>query len=828
MVALELHDIQGNILRGYGFGEACYMFFEVPDAESGRSFLAELVVSVQNGAEWESPPETATNIAVTYAGLRALGVGGAVLDELPAAFCEPIRERAAQLLDDTGPSAPEHWDPGLGTERTHILVTVNGRKIGSEAYRAETTRVRACAVRHGLEIVHKQPATALDNRREHFGWADGFGQPSVAGTTWGKKGDGMPLPDGTWRDVKAGEFVLGYADEDHQTVSGHAASMLRNGTYMVYRKLYQNVAAFRKQLYDDAQKYGMSLSDQPPLDPDQLYELMAAKVVGRWRDGMPIAQVQRRADHVSRKLGARALPEPSNNFRYYTEDSLGLKCPLGAHIRRTNPRDALGWNGDGRMALRHRIIRRGMPYGKFLEGPKDNDQDHGLQDDGEDRGLIFVCFQADFERQFEVVQRLWCNDGNAFGLGNDKDYLLGDPTWAPPVEEDSPPIPLPDGRLSTCRVTIQGKPPHFVKGQAPVVLTRGCEYLLMPGIEALRGLANGRWAAPGEAPPPGEHAAIERVVSLTKEKYERDNPPTGGLARRDQHAKAHGCVRAELVVASDVPAALRHGIFREPGTYPAWIRFSSSAPTPKPDSKRDAHGMAVKVMDVQGADGGRTTQDFVLANAKVFFCRNAKDYVELATRASEGKFLRFFLGWNPTKWRLRELVNMLVATQKKVDNPLQIQYWSQTPSALGPHAVKYSARPRSGAKDHCPAPEGADYLEDAMKRQLATGECRFDFMVQVQADPTTMPVEDPTIPWKERRSPFQTVATLRIPSQDFTSDAQKAFAENLTFTPWRGLAEHRPLGGINRVRRAVYAAISEMRHERNGVPEHEPAGDEVP
>lgn len=492
MVALELVDIQGNILRGYGFAQAAYLFFEVPDVASGRAFLGDLVDGVQNAALWGTEkPNTTTNIAVTYAGLRALGVAGTVLDALPPAFRQPIRERAVELLDDTGPSAPKHWVENLGTERSHILVTVHGRKDSEEEFGSTVTNIRGVAEARGVEVIHEQPACELENRREHFGWADGFSQPGVEGTPEpSSPGDGTPKADGTWRDLKAGEFVLGYPDEDGPAIGGAADRLLRNGTYMVYRKLYQDVARFRKQLYDDAQRYGASLSDQPALDPDQLYELMAAKVVGRWRDGEPIELHPRRADDQSRGLGDRAVDHPSNNFRYLPADDNGFTCPTGAHIRRTNPRDALGWEGDGRMALRHRIIRRGMPYGPFLPVRK-GEEDDGLSDDHKDRGLIFICFNASLDRQFETIQRTWCNDGNAFRLGNDKDYLLGDTARAVPALVEGAPDPAPDGRVSTGRVTIPGRPPHFVHAETPVVLTRGCEYLLMPGISALRALADG-------------------------------------------------------------------------------------------------------------------------------------------------------------------------------------------------------------------------------------------------------------------------------------------------------------------------------------------------
>jgi hypothetical protein len=329
-----------------------------------------------------------------------------------------------------------------------------------------------------------------------------------------------------------------------------------------------------------------------------------------------------------------------------------------------------------------------------------------------------------------------------------------------------------------------------------------------------------------ESVPPGEEAALARVVELTREKFERDYANVRP-ALRDQHPKSHGCVRAQFVVGSDVPPELRYGIFAEPRMYSAWIRFSSSSAQPRPDSKRDAHGMSIKVMDVQGekvlrSERDEATQDFIVANSPVFFCRNASDYVVLASRMLEGKLLKFFFGADPRDWRVHEFVNMVIATQQKVVNPLQVRYWSQTPFALGPHAVKYSAQPHGTRKDRKPISDGSDYLEDAMAGQLASGEASFDFTVQLQTDPREMPVEDPTIRWKERASPFRTVATIRIPSQEFTSAARKDFAEGLSFTPWHSLALHRPLGGINRVRGAVYEAISKLRHEMNGVPRREP------
>jgi Dyp-type peroxidase family len=210
---------------------------------------------------------------------------------------------------------------------------------------------------------------------------------------------------------------------------------------MVWRKLRQDVGGFRAQLAEQARR----------LELDE--ELVAAKLVGRWRDGSPLAL---RPDGPDPELGNDKLR--ANDFRY-GDDKLGLRCPRGAHVRRANPRDALGW--EGRLTARHRILRRGMPYGPALPD--------GAADDGEARGLLFICLQASIARQFEIVQSQWCNDGNAFGLGREADPLTG-----------------PAG--GEVRHIIEGDPPHVVSPLRSYVECRGGEYLVVPAISALRAL----------------------------------------------------------------------------------------------------------------------------------------------------------------------------------------------------------------------------------------------------------------------------------------------------------------------------------------------------
>ena len=331
-----------------------------------------------------------------------------------------------------------------------------------------------------------------------------------------------------------------------------------------------------------------------------------------------------------------------------------------------------------------------------------------------------------------------------------------------------------------------------------------------------------------EYAPPDEAADIVATVAAMVGQFEKDFPPgCPGPVRRDQHPKAHGCVRAVFTVADNLPEELRHGLFHAPRSYDAWVRFSSSSPLMASDTKRDAHGMAIKLLGVsspKALDDERDaeTQDFILANSDAFFVRSAKDYAAFAQAFTGGRLLSFFFGLHPLHCRLRELSNMLMAVGKRIANPLQTRYWSQTPYRLGPHAVKYSARPVSPDSDPVPDAPGPDFLRQAMAATLSREEAMFGFMVQVQTDPIRMPVEDATVVWDERVSPFRCVATLRIPVQDCDTPERCAFAENLSFNPWHSLLEHRPLGSMNRVRRQVYEAISGIRHSRNGVPDNEP------
>jgi Dyp-type peroxidase family len=463
VTALERDDIQGNVVRGYGYPFARYLFARVREdagaAEAARRWLAAQADPVTSDADWGTRPRLVGNLALSFAGLTALRLPGWLLRSFPQDFRDGMAARAARI-GDAGAAAPDSWDEGLRAGDIHVLVTLSGRE--ERALASAAARVRGEMARNGFAPGLEREAAVLGDSREHFGFTDGFGQPAIAGVVrHGVAGQGVPVrrrpwhrfrsdivPSAAdrrlaWRALRPGEFVLGYEDEDLGRPPAPAPPLHRNGTFMVWRKLRQDVAGFRAWLDEVAEETGL------PAD------LVAAKVFGRWPDGSPLVL---RPAHGDPGLGNDR--ERVNDFGY-ARDPEGLACPRGAHVRRANPRDAL--RAGGRLTARHRILRRGMPYGTPLAP--------GAPDDGADRGLVFVALQASIERQFEIVQARWLNDGDPFGLGRAPDPVVG----------------AVDGHGT--RVTFGGSPPCYARSMRSFVTARGGEYLFVPGISGLRALA---------------------------------------------------------------------------------------------------------------------------------------------------------------------------------------------------------------------------------------------------------------------------------------------------------------------------------------------------
>jgi hypothetical protein len=318
-----------------------------------------------------------------------------------------------------------------------------------------------------------------------------------------------------------------------------------------------------------------------------------------------------------------------------------------------------------------------------------------------------------------------------------------------------------------------------------------------------------------------DHAA----QSITEDVKKSAEPGLHG-----QHPKSHGLVWAEFTVEPNLPEDLKVGVFKQPGrTFPAWIRFSNARG--KDDTKNGLHGMAIKLMDVEGEkvlpdEKDAKTQDFILVDHPVFFLRNAQDSANFfnALAESDGQpplKQFFFAGVNPLKWHPREFRILLAMQNKKIESPLLTQYWSGTPYQLGASAIKFSANP-TGSQPELSISKTENYLHTAMVEQLKTQDASFDFLVQRQTDPAKMPIDDATVEWSEKESPFQKVATIKIPRQVFDSSEQETFGENLSFNPWHSLPEHAPLGSVNQARKTIYQSLSEQRHQFRKVAVQEP------
>lgn len=512
---VEAGEVQGNVLYAYGvdFRYARYVLLRITDRAGARARLRDWLRQVTFGGRPRKPPpfapydpddETAfvpealrnqphLNIAFTFTGLEALGVPADLLYAFPKDFRDGARLRS-EANGDRGASAVDQWIDDLGTG--HLLLVIHAN---SQERRDQFVGQLLSGTAGYMTTLHDRPAALLDASRadgtvaaaaepdektsscgssfdrEHFGFADGCSQPAIEGTSPGPDpaGDGVysisrnrwwrpfqwlelliedlglrPVSR-RWRPIRAGEFLLGYGNEDGDLPEGPPAPLGPNGTFMVYRPMQQHVAAFDSFINAEAGRLNLNA------------DLLRSKVVGRWPDGTPLTLSPERPDPLIADNRRRA-----NDFLYqeqrhgYHGDRDGYGCPLGAHIRRTNPRDGLP--GGGERSMRHRIIRRGMPYGS--------------REGDDERGLVFVCFSSSISDGFEFIQRTWCDSGQAFGLHHERDLLLqqGD------AEELTGMVIQGPGN----ETVVLDPPPQ------PLVTVRGCEYLFLPSRRACAWLAN--------------------------------------------------------------------------------------------------------------------------------------------------------------------------------------------------------------------------------------------------------------------------------------------------------------------------------------------------
>lgn len=359
--------------------------------------------------------------------------------------------------------------------------------------------------------------------------------------------------------------------------------------------------------------------------------------------------------------------------------------------------------------------------------------------------------------------------------------------------------------------------------------------LIIGGLGWAGGSAYYAWKFSGpvstEEEIPADEAAltqgiIEDAIRIVEQ--HRDNT----RVLRDAHAKAHGCVKAQVTVLQNLVPELRHGVLAEPGkTWQAWMRLSNGNAYPQFDSARDARGMAIKLLDVPGdkllsSKATAANQDFVMFNHPVFFVRDVAEYKQnFAAQASGQKIQAFFPSWDPRSWEIRHLIIALKTLAPAPDSPVSATYSSIAPFKLGPHNIKYRVVPDPQSCPPYQLPEQntalPNFLRNALYQQLSLDRVPACFALQVQRQNADyyMPIEDTSVQWSEDISPFETVATVRVEPQDFDTREQNLACDNLSFNPWHALPEHRPIGGINRLRKAVYEAVSVYRHQRNAAPQ---------
>lgn len=454
MAKLNAADIQGFAMRGYTFPLARYVIVEFLGAAQGRDFVSGLLDQVTTAERWDTKPDSTLNIAFSYRGLVKLGLPDATLLSFPVEFVQGMKARK-EILNDTGRNAPENWDPVWREPCVHAWIGIY----------AESAPVldRRCSLLHdlmqqtgGARVLQTQEAGMLKvggqyTAKEHFGYTDGFGNPDFEGADRKTQpGQGKLTDDGQWVPLATGEFLLGYRDEAGELPVAPVPHLLaQNGTFMVYRKLHQNVATFRSYLETHGGKYAGGK------------EKLAAKFVGRWQDGTPLEISPTAPDQALVKDAQR-----NTNFTY-GHDPEGTRCPIGAHIRRTNPRDAFGFNGQ--LVNRRRIMRRGLPYGEWTpwEAPATDSDPHGV---------IFIVLNASIFRQFEFVHQQWIEYGNDAHQGSDKDLLIGN--------HDG------QGKFMIQGSTEPSNPPYMCAALPSFVELRGGEYFFMPSLTALRLIAS--------------------------------------------------------------------------------------------------------------------------------------------------------------------------------------------------------------------------------------------------------------------------------------------------------------------------------------------------
>jgi hypothetical protein len=329
---------------------------------------------------------------------------------------------------------------------------------------------------------------------------------------------------------------------------------------------------------------------------------------------------------------------------------------------------------------------------------------------------------------------------------------------------------------------------------------------------------------------PDEDAHLEDIITTFKAQMRGLWNP--GHFERGGNTKTHAIVRAEFTVRDDLPEQMRRGIFTEPRTYRAWVRFSGPGPYVTPDIDDVGFmSMSIKLMGVPGPkllDDERSTQDLLGVSTPTFVTPDTRANAQLQHWSLKNAQIFYFL--NATEMHVLDAIMQLLWTKTQT-SPLEGDYFSCVPYLLGEdQAMQYSFRSRLKTRTRVPRlplrpPDS--YLREAMVATLAEQDVEFDILLQLQTDPFLMPIENNAVLWPTRLSPRVPAALLRIPKQTFDSPAQLAFARALSYNPWHSVPEHRPLGNQGRARKRMYSELARLRQQMNRVEHYEPTGDET-
>ncbi len=466
---IDYADVQGTVLRGYRVDLARHFVLRVTGAAGARAFLGKLVdgtggvPKLTTAARWTEKPECFVNVGFSAAGLKELGIAAAELATFDMAFQRGAASpQTASIVGDVGESAPENWIGCLGDAgAVHVVLNL---WVHEDPAVLETVTERLCAAFKGaFEVLSTHDARALPDNRVHFGYRDNIAQPTVIGAPPRK----CPVPDDQ-PAVATGEFLLGYTNESGFSYAVRPEALSKNASYAAFRILEQDVPGFEAFLAEYAPKAG--------IEP----EALAAKVCGRWRNGNPLMLAP---DAPGEPLPVGQL----NQFTYVDaadparDDTLGLVCPIGSHIRRTNPRNE-AVTGDP--SPFHRIVRRAMPYGPEYDPAQPVDVP---------RGLIGYFINASLFNQFEFIQGQWALDpgfvksairpGGTSDEGNAAFNISGQDVF---LGEDDP----SSSSFTLAAPGKNGKNNTSLTGWGRTITTRGSVYCFLPGVAGLRYLAS--------------------------------------------------------------------------------------------------------------------------------------------------------------------------------------------------------------------------------------------------------------------------------------------------------------------------------------------------